>query len=392
MSLFERQYDERINSLNFRDLSDGVAPDAQSSPDIILDTLSLSLSAIDNKMNLVISTPSRERFGRVLAALLAIDAQLKEDETARFTKAAMLDSDFAIGDKLKMGNAIVEYAGVSADTGGAVVLYNPKAPIRHTLTLEQSLLLQKTDSNRRLSPSKKFHEELKAIKEKTGSAQSGTKLVNELKRKKTYSDATIAYVGALNKSTLFLRKTAIEGSALSDSLLCSRIEWDGETESPRYGLIGKGQYSGIPSLAIAYDLKDITALDAGSLEALKAIVIDVDNLEAFIDSNIEEVRALRDRHIPMFVIVSNANSEAASPLRKEGFIEWRWDDRTLSKSEKAHDTSAMDRHHGFFRNLVIKCDNCSHSKIQLTICKDDSISSLRMHGWHRQSAWERLWR
>ena len=79
MSLFERQYDERISGLSFRDLSDDVASDAQSSPDIILDTLSLALSAIDNKMNLVVSTPSRERFGRVLAALLAIDAQLKED-------------------------------------------------------------------------------------------------------------------------------------------------------------------------------------------------------------------------------------------------------------------------------------------------------------------------
>ena len=99
MSLFERQYDERISGLSFRNLSDDVASDAQSSPDIILDTLSLALSAIDNKMNLVVSTPSRERFGRVLAALLAIDAQLKEDETARFTKAATPDSDFAIGDK-----------------------------------------------------------------------------------------------------------------------------------------------------------------------------------------------------------------------------------------------------------------------------------------------------
>lgn len=376
MSLFERQYDERISGLSFRDLSDDVASDAQSSPDIILDTLSLALSAIDNKMNLVVSTPSRERFGRVLAALLAIDAQLKEDETARFTKAATPDSDFAIGDKLKMGNAIVEYAGVSADTGGAIVLYNPKAPIRHTLTLEQSLLLQKTDSNRRLSPSKKFHEELKAIKEKTGSAQSGAKLVNELKRKKTYSDTTIAYVGALNKSALFLRQTTVEGSALSDSLLCSRIEWDGETESPRYSLIGKGQYSGTPSLAIAYDLKDITALDAENLEALNAIVIDVDNLGAFIDSNIEEVRALRDRHIPMFVIVSNANSEAASPLRKEGFVEWRWDDRTLSKPETTRNTSVVDRHQGFFGNLVLKCDNCSHFRIQLATCKDDAISAL----------------
>lgn len=118
MSLFERQYDERISGLSFRDLSDDVASDAQSSPDIILDTLSLALSAIDNKMNLVVSTPSRERFGRVLAALLAIDAQLKEDETARFTKATTPDSDFAIGDKLKMGNAIVEYAGVSTAIQG----------------------------------------------------------------------------------------------------------------------------------------------------------------------------------------------------------------------------------------------------------------------------------
>lgn len=121
MSLFERQYDERISGLSFRDLSDDVASDAQSSPDIILDTLSLALSAIDNKMNLVVSTPSRERFGRVLAALLAIDAQLKEDETARFTKATTPDSDFAIGDKLKMGNAIVEYAGIENGFGGTVL-------------------------------------------------------------------------------------------------------------------------------------------------------------------------------------------------------------------------------------------------------------------------------
>ena len=156
MSQFERQYDERICSLNFRDLSEGIASDAQSSPDIVLDTLSLALSAIDNRTNLIVSTPSRESFGRVLAALLAIDYQLQEDETARFVKVATPDSVFALGDKLKMGNAVVEYAGMSSDTGGAIVIYNPKAPLRHTLTLEQSLLLQKTDSNRRLSPTKKL--------------------------------------------------------------------------------------------------------------------------------------------------------------------------------------------------------------------------------------------
>ena len=213
MGQFERQYDERIHDLTFQDLADSVRSDAEASPDIILDTLSLALSSIDNKVNLVVSTPSRESFGRVLAALLAIDFQLKEDEALRFTKADTSDSDFSQGDKLKMGNAIVEYVGVSSDTGGAIVLYNPKAPIKHTLTLEQSLLLQKTDSNRRLSPSKKFHEELKAIKESAGSAQSDEKLVNELKRKKTYSDTTIVYIGALNKTELFCKQTAVGGSS-----------------------------------------------------------------------------------------------------------------------------------------------------------------------------------
>lgn len=321
MGQFERQYDKRIRSLTFRDFADDVMSDAEASPDIILDTLSLALSSIDNKVNLVVSTPSRESFGRVLAALLAVDFQLKEDEASRFARADTSDSDFSQGDKLKMGNAIVEYVGVSGDTGGATVLYNPKSPIKHSLTLEQSLLLQKTNSHRRLSPSKKFHEELKAIKESIGSAQSGEKLVNELKRKKTYSDATIVYIGALNKTELFCKQTAVGGSALSDSLLCSRIEWDGDAELPRYSLIGKGQYSGFPSLAIAYDLKDVMALDASCLEMVKAVVVDVDNLGTFIEDNIEEIRDLRKRRVPMIVIVSNANSEAALPLRKEGFAE-----------------------------------------------------------------------
>ena len=376
MGQFERQYDERIQSLTFRDLTDDVMSDAETCPAIILDTLSLALSSIDNKVDLVVSTPSRESFGRILAALLAVDYQLNEDEASRFAKADTLDSNFSQGDKLKMGNAIVEYVGASSDTGGAIVLYNPKSPITHTLTLEQSLLLQKTNSNRRLSPSKKFREEFKAIKESIGSAQSSEKLVNELKRKKTYSDTTIVYIGALNKTELFCKQTAVGGSALSDSLLCSRIEWDSDTELPRYSLIGKGQYSGIPSLAIAYDLKDVMALDASCLETLKAVVVDADNLGTFIEGNIEEIRDLHNRRIPMIVIVSNANSEAALPLRKEGFAEWRWDDRTLRKRKPTIRTSALEPRHGFFSNLRTKCENCSHFKIQLTTCKDEAIDTL----------------
>jgi|GEM_PF-4870453 len=376
MSQFEHRYDERICDLAFSDLSDREEGGAQSSPDIILDTLSMTLSAIENGINLVVSTPSRESFGRVLAALLAIDYQLKEDETKRFANAGTSDSEFTSGDKLKMGNAIVEYVGASDSTGGAIVLYNPKSPVKHDLTLEQSLLLQKTDSNRRLSPSKKFREELKTIKASIDSMHTGAKVVNELKRKKTHSDITIIYVGALNKSVLFCAQTAVAGFPLSDLLLCSRIKWDNGAELPHYSPIGNGQYSGIPSLAVAYDLKDVMALGSNELEALKAIVVDADNLGTFIENNIEEVRSLRDKHIPMLVIVSNANSRAALPLRREGFVEWRWDGRTLNKQEMGDNLLESSQRHGFFYNLTTRCDYCSRFKIQLVTCKDEVISSL----------------
>lgn len=83
MSQFERRYDERICSLTFSNLSDEEEPDAQTSPGIVLDTLSLTLSAVDNKVNLVVSTPSRDGFGRVLATLIAIKTVLQTDGSRR---------------------------------------------------------------------------------------------------------------------------------------------------------------------------------------------------------------------------------------------------------------------------------------------------------------------
>ena len=61
---------------------------------------------------------------------------------------------------------------------------------------------------------------------------------------------------------------------------------------------------------------------------------------------------------------------------KRGLLSGDGTDRTLSKPETTRNTSVVDRHQGFFGNLVLKCDNCSHFRIQLTTCKDDAISAL----------------
>lgn len=155
MDEFEHLFDKRLQTLTFASSdATGVVSSPDVLPPIVVDTLDLMIAAIGEGQSLVITTPARESFGQVLASLLAINNQLKIDESSRFSSFDDIGTRFAKGDKLKMGNAVVEFIRVDEKTGGIVVQYNPKCPIRHTLPLEQSLLLQKTDSNRRLSTSK----------------------------------------------------------------------------------------------------------------------------------------------------------------------------------------------------------------------------------------------
>lgn len=376
MSLFECRFDERLQSLSFsshRNIDGILYP--QKSPAIILDTLSLLLSALRSGQSLVVSTPTRESFGQVLASLLAVNFQLDVDENERFLISGEDDPSFNPGDKLKMGNAVVEYVRNDVSTGGAVVRYNPKSPLLHTLTREQSLLLQKTDSNRGLSPSKTFNEELKALRNAIRLTPTDHMVINELKRKKTFAKSTVVYVGQLNRTSRFCTDTDLSGSTISDLILCSRIDWAENSEVPYYHPIGRGQYSGIPSLAIAHDLTDVIGILPSTQNAIRAIVIDADNPDNFIEHNIEDIRRLRDENIPMFAIVSNANAFSTSTLRKDGFAEWRWDRRTLA-TNLIGETTDKASECGFFDNLNTRCANCSDAMIQVTACSDNRVDKL----------------
>lgn len=361
--------DPRIKSIEFSSKSEAQPLSAQAIPEIVLDTLSLVCASIQNGLSLIITTPSKDSFGLATATLLALNDQLKSAAEER----TFHDEDgifFTPGDKLKMGNAIVEFVRFDAATGGVVVRYNPSSPLTHTLTYQQSLALQKTKSSRRLSPTKKFNEERRKLKEQSGWAAEARSSI-------TFSKSSIAFVGPLGRSKAFFTSTLLDGNPVNTLLLCSQVDYD-NSDMAILSTIGRGQYSGTPALITAADLCDLLQLSQETLEKIKAIVIDVDNFRIFIERNLVELRSLQRKKIPLFAIVSNTNAAAADLLRDEGFLKWRWDSRTLGKMGTSPEgCDGQDSpSHPFFRNLNLRCRYSVEGSVQLTVVEDPQINEL----------------
>lgn len=365
----QANFDQRLSGVAFSSLSVDHPTSQQRPPCIVLDTLSLIIASICEKQNLIITTPSKESFGQVVAALLAMDDQLRlVDEDRLFIGPG--SAAFTPGDKLKMGNAIVEYVRADVDTGGVVIRYNPKNPLIHTLTRQESLVLQRTDSGRRLSPTKKFNEERRKLRNSSDWAAS-------LHRGITFATSSVIIVGPLKRSRDFFRNTLINEMPLNTLVLCAQITYD-KNDKAVYETIGKGQYTGTPALVSAMDLYDVLQLDEDKLRSVKAIVIDVDNYQAFVRSNISELRKLQQLKLPMYVIVSNASVETVDLLREEGFLKWCWDSRTLERSESTEDVHPrnLDERIPFFHNLNLRCKYCTDGSIQLTTVSDARLDNL----------------
>lgn len=374
MTVFKSLFDGRLSSLTVSGHTvAGQLLEGQPCPDSVLDTLSLANAAADSGTNLVVTVPSRDGFGSVLAVMLALDKQTHVNANSRLVNSGKGLRVFQPKERLKMGNAVVEYVRSVPDTGDVVVRYNPTCPIMHTLTREQSLQLQKTDSNRPLSPSKKFSMELKTLKAKAHEGLRPNSILDEIRQNKTYAISTIAYVGQLARMTRFCTDTLISGVSIAELMLCARVDWNDTEAIPYYDFVGRGQYCGVPALAIAYDLKDVTSLSNDDFNAIKIVIIDADNPESFIERNLEDIRLLTDSNVPMLFVASNAKAKDVSLLRQEGFIEWRWDRRTLGT---AYQTEITPHPNGFFNSFNQRCDNCASGQIQVTACNSELVNSM----------------
>ena len=365
----QANFDQRLSDVTFSSLSVDYPTSQQRPPCIVLDTLSLIIASINEGQSLIITTPSRESFGQAVAALLAMDEQLRlVDEDRLFTGPG--SAAFTPGDKLKMGNAIVEYVRADDATGGVVIRYNPKNLLTHTLTRQESLVLQRTDSGRRLSPTKKFNEERRRLRNSSDWFAS-------LHRGITFANSSVIIVGPLKRSRDFFRNTLINETSLNTLILCAQITYDNDDRAV-YETIGKGQYTGIPALVSAMDLYDVLQLDEDKLRSVKAIVIDADNYQAFVRNNISEIRKLHKLKLPMYAIVSNASVETVDLLREEGFLKWSWDSRTLERSENTEDARPheLNERTPFFHNLNLRCKYCTDGSTQLTAVSDARFDNL----------------
>lgn len=362
-------YDSRIEKVEFSRLTGEQQRFPEVISPIIVETLALVKSSIEVQRSLIITTPSKDSFGQVLATLLALDSQLELSKRKRFFADDVFL--FSPGERLKLGNAIVEFIRVDDKTGQIVVKYDIKKGIRHYLSKDHALLLQRTDSSRRLSPEKTVNAELAKL-------DAETDLSHPLQKVFTFSESTIVVVGPLNRARSFFTDTYLNNRPLNTVLLCSQIDYDDQGQNAHYASVGKGQYSGIPALASAMDLLDVVQLDDTLINKVKAIIIDVDNYSHFFENNVNELRLLQKKGIPLFAIVSNANYNAADFLRDEGFLKWCWDSRTFNHYDNLQTVSLLrgNNQQSFFFNFNQRCMNSRGRNIQITSVDDSRISAI----------------
>lgn len=367
---FEPQYDQRIEAWEFSStLPDGRIYAGSKCPMVLLDSLSLLRAAIDAKDDLIISTPTKESFGQTLATLLALDNQLRKNEGSKFTDIEGLDSRWEPGDRLKMGKATVEFIGYDDKRDGIWIKYDNKYPVKDFLPKSMALVLQRTDSVQPLSPSKTYGRECRLIRDEMGAESDDSDGISELKRKKTYSGETVIYVAALGRAERFFTTATINGSPITDLLLCGRLDAEGRCHP-----IGVGKHTGTPAIMAAYDMLDVQTYLNTDHAPIDAMIIDVDNMATFVERNTQEIRGAKLAEIPMCAIMSNATALESSALRNEGFQLWRWDKRALPEASALSDEETHEP--SFFGNFVQKCKNCSSFSLMRSICEDKDITSL----------------
>lgn len=227
--------------------------------------------------------------------------------------------EFTQGDRLKIGNAVVEVVRVEESNGRRGL------KIRHSDMIywaPEELLpfFQKTNTGRRLSPYAKYLEEKKKIEKEAQLGVQGA--LRSVLDYKTHMDSSILAVTVVSSMTDLLSRCRMCDIPVKEALLVGRANYEGSIES-----IGPGQMDGVPAVVLASDLYAAReAIERGA--PVQSIIIDVSNANALF-AQLDVLDDLIRHGLPITCVTDVVNSFDLTPLVDRNFDVWRWDSSTL---------------------------------------------------------------
>lgn len=235
-------------------------------------------------------------------------------------------SKFSIGEKVAIGNAIVEYHGTEYDSAQNEVLINfcligKKVPMKVKMPLSKIPFMQHANTNKKLSNNDFFMEEIRRMA--TAIKNNSNKPFGKIALSKTHLSGSALLVSPQKRVRDLITTCSVKDNPLTDLVDVGQVDFEGRKKS-----IGPAQLSGNPGALLASDLYSAAAASEKGVQ-IESVSVVVDRI-AQILKELDSLDELLELDVPVIVFVDSVSSIELDELKKRDFFIWRWDKNWLS--------------------------------------------------------------
>ena len=279
---------------------------------------------------------------------------------------------FIPGEKLKVGNAVVQYLGIKEIDGKPYM--NIRLADVHSCAapLSNCPIFQRVTTKRRLSKNTQYAAAKKAALAAMSGASSGNEQLAYVADMKTHMDSSIFTMTSVIGAKEQLRKCRIGGKKVTDVFYIGQADYEGNISN-----VSPGQMSGTPAIVFASDLYAISAASEGD-NKIQSIIIDGSNNNTLMDQ-LDALDELIELKVPIVCITDVANSFDLNSLTERGFNIWRWDKDSII--DLLYDVAPL--------SLDKKIKNCATQTVTYLKNDGEEISmAMRILSSHRKETEE----
>ena len=264
---------------------------------------------------------------------------------------------FHPGEKLKLGNAIVEFVGIEGSGADRKMRIRLAEDLTITAPVEFFPLFQLTNTRRRLSNNALYSAEKKKLESFAENSAVEGQVINLLANYRTHMDSSIVFVSSVRNAKELVYSCNLCGHPLKNLILVGQADFEGHVYN-----IGSGQLGGTPAIVLASDLYAVSSI-ADQGHPIQSIIIDGSNANALANQMdaLDEILRLGK---PITCVTDIVNSFDLQPFRDRTFNVWRWDDTSIT--HQMYDISAL--------GSDIKAKHCANWNVKYIVTQGNEIS------------------
>jgi hypothetical protein len=230
---------------------------------------------------------------------------------------------FSVGEKLKVGNAVVEYLGIEERNDSLCLMIKLADLDKDSAPIDTLPIFQKVETKRHLSKYSQYVSAKKVALAGIRGESTGNEKIAYVAEMKTHMNSSIFAMTSLAAVKDQLSCCTVDGKKVTKIFHIAQADYEGNITN-----ISPGQMSGVPAIVFASDLYAIcAAIEKGA--PVQSLIIDGSNANALTEQ-LDALDNLIKLNIPIVCITDIANSFELEPYSARGFNVWRWGQETLT--------------------------------------------------------------